>query len=99
MKTLVIAVLKRIKIKFFLSKLYIKKNFRGNGYSKILLNRVINFAKENDLGSIYLTVNKHNSNTISIYKHLRFKIIDSVETDIGNSFIMDDYIMELKLIG
>lgn len=90
---------KKDKNKVFLSKLYIKKNFRGNGYSKILLNRVINFAKENDLGSIYLTVNKYNSNTISIYKHLRFEIIDSVETDIGNSFIMDDYIMELKLMG
>lgn len=85
--------------KVFLSKLYIKQEFRGNKLSEVLLEKVINFANKNNIKYIYLTVNKNNLNTISIYEHLGFVIIDSVQTDIENGFIMDDYIMELKLAG
>lgn len=43
---------------------------------------------------IQLTVNKHNINSINAYKKWGFKTIDSVVTDIGSGFVMDDYIME-----
>ena len=49
------------------------------------------------LQSVYLTVNKQNHGPIAVYKKLGFQIVDSVETDIGNGFIMDDYIMEKPL--
>lgn len=81
----------------FLSKLYVKLEYRGNGLSRLMLGEVKKFAIENDLCAIYLTVNKHNDNTISIYKHMGFEIIDSVVTDIGDNFVMDDYIMQLTL--
>ena len=42
-------------------------------------------------------MNKNNKNTIEAYKKWGFTIIDSVVTDIGNGFVMDDYIMEYKL--
>lgn len=80
----------------FLSKLYVKLEFRGKGLSKLMLERISGFAAENGLDAVYLTVNKRNDNTISIYRHLGFDIIDSVVSDIGNGFVMDDYIMQLN---
>ena len=47
--------------------------------------------------AMYLTVNKYNELGIRAYEGTGFETIDSVETDIGGGFIMDDYIMELKL--
>ena len=74
----------------FLSKLYVKKEFRHKGIGKAV------FEKIKDLGfdKIQLTVNKYNKNTIDAYLKYGFKIIDSVVSDIGNGFVMDDYIME-----
>lgn len=80
----------------FLSKLYVKLEYRGNGLSKVMLEKVKQFAVENNLKAVYLTVNKHNDDTISIYRHLGFDVIDSVVSDIGGGFVMDDYIMQLN---
>ena len=81
----------------FLSKLYIKKDFRGLGYGKIAFNKIKQIALKNNKKSIRLTVNKNNLNTIKAYEKWGFRTIDSVVTDIGNNFVMDDYIMEFEL--
>lgn len=78
----------------FLSKLYVKLEYRGNGLSRVMLNEIERFAKENRLKAVYLTVNKHNDDTIAIYKHIGFEVIDSAVTDIDGGFVMDDYIMQ-----
>ena len=44
--------------------------------------------------SIYLTCNKHNKHSLDVYEKFGFQWIDSVQTDIGHDFIMDDYILE-----
>ena len=80
----------------FLSKLYLKIAHRGKGFSKIMLEKVKQFAAENSLKAVYLTVNRHNDDTIAVYKHMGFEVIDSVVADIGNGFVMDDYIMQLE---
>lgn len=87
---------KRDENRVFLSKIYVKLAHRGNGFSKMLFEKVRGFAVKNNLNAVYLTVNKHNDNTISIYKHMGFKVIDSVVTDINSGFVMDDYIMQLN---
>ena len=81
----------------FLSKLYIKFTARNKGIGKKALNLVKAKCKNKKIKSIRLTVNKHNYPAIDIYKRRGFKTIDSVETDIGEGFIMDDYILELKI--
>lgn len=81
----------------FLSKLYIKKDFRGLGYGKIVFNKIKQIALKNNKKSIRLTVNKNNLNTIKAYEKWGFKTIDAVVTDIGCGFVMDDYIMEFEL--
>ncbi|MBR5814622.1 MAG: GNAT family N-acetyltransferase [Methanocorpusculaceae archaeon] len=81
----------------FLSKLYIRKEARGKGFASKALALVKDAAKEIGLSKIHLTVNKGNTNSIEIYRNWGFETIDSVVTDIGKGFVMDDYVMELVL--
>lgn len=74
----------------FLSKLYIKKEFRHQGIGRKAFEEIKNLG----FNRIQLTVNKYNKNTIDAYLKYGFKIIDEAVTDIGNGFVMDDYIME-----
>ena len=81
----------------FLSKLYVKKNFRHNGIGTKAFEFIKNYAKTLNYKKIKLTVNKYNKNTIDAYNKWGFKTTDAVVTDIGNGFVMDDYIMEFVL--
>lgn len=83
--------------KVFLSKLYVRKDKRNKGIGRFMLDDCIEYTKANNLDKIYLTVNKGNTKTIAKYEHIGFKQIDSVITDIGNNYVMDDYIMQLTL--
>ena len=78
----------------FLSKLYLDKNYRGKGISSKAFKFIINFAKQNSRTRIWLTCNKHNTNSIEIYKHKGFEIFESKVADIGHGFVMDDYLLE-----
>lgn len=77
----------------FLSKLYIKKEFRHQGIGAKAFEKIKEIS---DGRKIQLTVNKYNTNTINAYKKWGFKTIDAVVTDIGNGFVMDDYILETE---
>ena len=81
----------------FLSKLYIKKSFRHKGIGTKAFEFIKDYARLLNYKKIVLTVNKYNKNTIEAYNKWGFKIVDAVVTDIGNGFVMDDYIMEYKL--
>ena len=81
----------------FLSKLYLKKEYRHKGLGKEAFNFIKQFAENNNYNKIRLTVNKYNENTINAYNKWGFKTVDSVITDIGNGFVMDDYIMEYMI--
>jgi|GEM_PF-7806 len=83
--------------RLFLSKLYIEKSCRGRGFSHTMFSRIEELAA--GLSAIYLTVNKGNDGSIAAYKKLGFEIIDSVVSDIGGGFVMDDYIMEKQNRG
>lgn len=83
--------------KVFLSKLYVQKDYRGKGYGRILFEDCLDYTKRCGLDTIYLTVNKHNTPSYETYLHLGFKVTDSVVNDIGEGYVMDDYIMEYKI--
>lgn len=76
----------------FLSKLYISKDYRAKGIGRKAFEKIKQIASEK-FDKIILTVNKYNTNTIKAYEKWGFKTIDSVVTDIGSGFVMDDYIM------
>ncbi len=82
----------------FLSKIYIKLNDRGKGYGKQTLYFVKNLAKQNSCKKITLTVNKNNINSILAYEKIGFKKIGSVVKDIGQGFVMDDFLMEKEVL-
>ena len=77
----------------FLSKLYIKKDCRGHKLATHALNYLIHICKERGLKKIWLTCNKYNADTLAVYDHLGFKVTDEQVADIGNGFVMDDYIL------
>lgn len=81
----------------FLSKLYIKKEFRHSGFGTIAFEAIKHIAREKNFSKIQLTVNKYNSNTIKAYDKWGFKTIYSVVTDIGKGYVMDDFVMEYTL--
>ncbi|MGN0193427.1 MAG: GNAT family N-acetyltransferase [Candidatus Gastranaerophilaceae bacterium] len=81
----------------FLSKLYLKKDFRHKGLGTKAFEFIKDFARNSGFDKIVLTVNKYNSNTIKAYEKWGFKSVDAVVTDIGGGFVMDDFIMEFSL--
>ena len=81
----------------FLSKIYVLKEFRRMGFGKLMMNFVNEKTKELNLSSISLTVNKYNSNSILAYKKMGFENIDSIVTDIGGGFVMDDFVLEKNI--
>ncbi|MDR1000810.1 MAG: GNAT family N-acetyltransferase [Clostridiales bacterium] len=80
----------------FLSKLYVRKDCRRQGVAHLFLNAAKSLCQEYGLDRIRLTVNKNNAGSVAAYGKLGFNRIDSVVTDIGGGFVMDDYIMELS---
>lgn len=81
----------------FLSKLYVHSDFRGKGIASYMLQKFIEICKMRNLNKIWLTCNRFNENTLAIYKHLGFEIVREEATDIGNGFVMDDYVLEYQI--
>lgn len=83
--------------RLFLSKLYLKKESRGHHLATGAFSFLKEICRERGCSAIWLTCNKHNDNSLGVYRHFGFEIIDTQEADIGGGFIMDDYIMEYKI--
>lgn len=75
----------------FLSKIYIYKEYRHQGYLRDFVEKLKTRQKP-----IHLTVNKHNELAIQAYLKLGFTIEQSIVTDIGQGYVMDDYVMVLQ---
>lgn len=86
------------KNKVFLSKLYVKKDFRRLGIARGLMKELIQRAINDDCHMIWLTVNKNNLDSIKAYERLGFVKAGEQVKDIGNGFVMDDYILN-KIIS
>lgn len=80
--------------KLFLSKFYIQKEHRGRGYASQALAFLEQLCRERSLSHIWLTVNRHNEHSIAVYKKKGFRIVREQVADIGNGYVMDDYVME-----
>ncbi len=80
----------------FLSKLYIKQEYRGKGYASQAFEFIKNIGRQNGNTKLWLTVNVNNAETINIYKHWGMQIAKTQLADIGNGFFMDDYIFDLE---
>lgn len=77
-------------------KLYLLPESKGLGYGKKLLDFVVHKVQEQHSHIIVLNVNKKNP-ALQFYLKYGFKISEEVVLDIGNNFVMDDYIMQLDV--
>ncbi|HEX3077551.1 MAG TPA: GNAT family N-acetyltransferase [Lachnospiraceae bacterium] len=81
----------------FLSKLYLAKSFRGRGIASKAFEFLKGIAKGNGKSRIWLTVNRYNKESIHVYEKKGFIKVKEQVTDIGNGYVMDDYVMEMKI--
>ena len=82
--------------RMMISKIYIKSEDRKLGVGGSALKFLKELSKERNIKTIWLTVNKHNKDTIEWYLRKSFVVVEEVKKDIGSGFFMDDYIMEMK---
>lgn len=78
-------------------KIYILPSAQGKGVGKKLFAKIREVAKSNDQKSLLLNVNKYNQGAIDFYEYLGFENIKSEVNEIGNGYVMDDFVFELKL--
>lgn len=83
--------------KLFLSKLYVLKAYRGRGYASRSLAFVMQQCRERGLNAVWLTVNRYNDASIAVYEKKGFKKVREQVADIGNGYVMDDFIMEMEV--
>ena len=80
--------------RLFLSKLYVRNQARGRGVASEAMVYMEDLCRTQHLTSLWLTVNVRNDLAVSVYKHMGFEVVDTAVKDIGQGFVMDDYIME-----
>jgi ribosomal protein S18 acetylase RimI-like enzyme len=77
-----------------LEQLYLLGEFRGKGLGGSMLRHVENEARKMNVRLLMLQVNKHNEDSIAIYRNAGFQVRAEAIFDIGNGYVMDDYVME-----
>ena len=74
-------------------KIYLLPETQGKGFGKFMIDEIVKIAKSNNQEGIYLNVNKYNKAKF-FYEKLGFVISKEEVIDIGNDYVMDDYVME-----
>ncbi|NDW19382.1 GNAT family N-acetyltransferase [Dysgonomonas sp. 216] len=77
-------------------KIYILPNMQKKGAGRILIDRVERIAKDNNNRTLVLNMNKQN-NAVHFYRKMGFDIVKEEVNDIGNGYVMDDYVLEKNL--
>lgn len=80
-----------------LHKLYLLPELHGRGLGTLLLKHCEAEARGLGARRLILAVNKRNSRAIASYERNGFRTVDSVVTDLGGGFVMDDFIMAKEL--
>ena len=78
-------------------KLYLSPLHQHRGIGKAMVEYVSHNAIKAENTAIFLNVNKYNTQAINFYNRLLFTLIKEEKINIGNGFIMDDFVFELNL--
>jgi len=84
---------------FKLHKLYLHPSWHHRGLGSLLLRHCKQEVRKLGAERLVLTVNKRNTKAITAYQRNGFAITDSVVVDIGDGFVMDDFVMAKELIS
>lgn len=77
-------------------KIYVLPEIQGKGVGKILMDFIKNKAVENTNLGLLLNVNRFNK-AITFYEKYGFTNVSLIDIEIGNGYLMQDYVMELNL--
>ena len=80
-----------------LHKLYLLPEYHGTGLGARALNVVEQIARDNSASALVLNVNRHNIKAIRAYERAGWLVAEEVVADIGNGYVMDDFVMVKKL--
>jgi ribosomal protein S18 acetylase RimI-like enzyme len=80
-----------------LEQLYLLAEMKGQGLGGLMLRHVEDEARAKGCASVWLTVNKGNTGSIAVYKKAGYAVREEAVFDIGNGFVMDDYVMEKRM--
>ncbi|MCE2756990.1 MAG: GNAT family N-acetyltransferase [Bacteroidota bacterium] len=81
--------------RFRLHKFYLQPAYHGMGLGKMMMNDILKDVLSLQGSSLELNVNKYNP-ALGFYKKLGFSVISEEVIEIGEGYVMDDYIMELS---
>lgn len=79
-----------------LHKLYVLPETQGRGAGRLLISKIENAAKNNGNDKIVLNVNRYN-NAANFYLKNGFTKAGEEDINIGNGYLMEDFIMEKGL--
>jgi len=79
-----------------LQKLYVRTDIQGKGLGKTLLEYVEETVKDAGAKNLHLNVNRFNK-ARSFYEKMGFVVIKEEDVDIGNGYLMNDFVMEKML--
>lgn len=80
-----------------LDKLYVHPRVQRCGFGYELVQNVEARSRERGYSLLYLQVNKGNTASIAFYRKAGFAVTDSVSVDIGQGYVMDDFVMSKPL--
>lgn len=83
--------------KIKLSRVFVKESARGLGLFNHAFNHIAQVGRESGVQTMYLTVNRNNAPAIAVYKAKGFVKTGEAKFDIGNGYVMDDFIFEYNL--
>jgi len=73
-------------------KIYLLPETQGKGYGKKVFDFIEKLALENNSKQLSLNVNRFNT-ALDFYKKIGFEIKETVDIEIGNGYLMEDYVM------
>ncbi|RAJ83433.1 N-acetylglutamate synthase-like GNAT family acetyltransferase [Chitinophaga dinghuensis] len=79
-----------------LHKIYLDPAYQGKGAGKFLLNTVADQVAAKGATILELDVNRFNK-ALHFYERMGFSVIKEKNTDIGNGYLMEDYVMQKPL--
>jgi ribosomal protein S18 acetylase RimI-like enzyme len=78
-------------------QLYLLPELHGFGYGKSMMVHIESHTRMLGRDTLVLTVNKQNTRAASVYLRAGFEVREEAVFDIGNGYLMDDFVMVKNL--
>lgn len=78
-------------------QIYVLPDLQGRGLGGAYIDHVVRVARAASMRTLVLTVNKGNDRARAVYERRGFRVRESARFDIGEGYVMDDFVMILPL--